>query len=160
MSHNHKCGATTISGGTCKHTVPEGQEHCWLHNGPQCSVCFNALNNRNTRTLPCNHEFHTKCVDRWKRTCAPGDPTCPMCRTPFDLPKYRCRLTVERVNEANTFTTDFQTSNISSIVAGFGFDLREMFQGLYTDIRFDIEHDEDINYILQELGLPLPPENF
>jgi hypothetical protein len=83
-----------------------------------------------------------------------------MCRTPFDLPKYRCRLTVERVNQANTFTTDFQTSNISSIVAGFGFDLREMLQGLYTDIRFDIEHDEDINYILQELGLPVPPENF
>lgn len=160
MSHNHKCGATTISGGTCKHPVPEGREHCWLHNGPQCSVCFNALSNRNTRTLPCNHEFHTKCVDRWKRTCAPGDPTCPMCRSPFDLPKYRCRLTVERVNEANTFTTDFQTSNINSIVAGFGFDLREMLQGLYTDIHFDIDHDEDINYILQELGLPLPPDNF
>jgi len=83
-----------------------------------------------------------------------------MCRTPFDLPKYRCRLTIERVNEATTHTTDFQTSNINSIVAGFGFDLRQMLHGMYTDVHFDIDEDEDINYIMQELGLPVPPENF
>jgi hypothetical protein len=83
-----------------------------------------------------------------------------MCRTPFDLPKYRCRLIIERLEESNTYISDFQTSNISPIAAGFGFDLRHVLQGLYTDIHFDIDPEEDINYILQELRLPVPPENF
>ena len=160
MSQKHTCGATTLSGGKCKHLVFEGKGHCWAHDGPQCSVCFSALNNRSTRTLTCNHEFHTKCLDRWKRTCSPGDPTCPMCRTPFDLPKYRCRLIIERVQESNIFSTEFVTSNINPIVAGFGFDLRHMLQGLYTDIHFDIDAEENIQFILQQLGLPQPPDNF
>jgi len=45
-------------------------------------------------------------------------------------------------------------------MSGFGFDLRQLFQGLYTNISFNIDEDEDINYILQELGLPVPPDNF
>lgn len=154
------CGATTQSGGKCRLLVAVGQEHCWLHNGPQCSVCFSSLTNRNTRVLPCNHEFHTKCLDRWKRTCAPGDPTCPMCRAPFDLPSYRCRLIIERVQESNIFATEFITSNITPISSAFGFDLRHLLQGLYTDIHFDIDPQEDINYIMQQLNLPLPPDNF
>lgn len=160
MSQKHTCGATTLSGGKCKHLVLEGQEYCWLHNGPQCSVCFSCLNSRNTRTLPCNHEFHTRCVDRWKRTCSPGDPTCPMCRTPFDLPSYRCRLIIQRVQEPDVFISDFQTSNITPITNAFGFDLRQLIQGFYTDIHFDIDPQENIQYILQQLELPTPPDNF
>jgi hypothetical protein len=83
-----------------------------------------------------------------------------MCRTPFDLPSYRCRLVIERVQESNTFVSEFETSNINPIMSGFGFDLRQLFQGLYTNISFNIDEDEDINYILQELGLPVPPDNF
>jgi hypothetical protein len=83
-----------------------------------------------------------------------------MCRAPFDLPKYRCRLVIERVQEANTFATEYITSNINPIVSGFGFDLRQLIQGIFTDIRFDIDEEEDIRYIMQELGLPSPPDNF
>lgn len=42
-----------------------------------CAVCLDKFrNNQLVRTLPCDHEFHCKCVDRWllaKRTC-------PLCK--------------------------------------------------------------------------------
>lgn len=151
------CGAQTASGAECKHKVHGTEERCWLHKGPQCSVCYTPLTSRNTRSLPCNHQFHTKCVDRWKRTCSPGDPTCPMCRTPFDLPTYRCRLTIERVSDSNVSTTHFETSNITSIVEGFGLDFRALVPNgpgrILTDIHFDIDEGEDIREVLRELGI-------
>ena len=147
-----RCGAQTTNGAECKHKVTGNDEHCWLHRGPQCAVCYTPLTSRNTRSLPCNHEFHTKCVDRWKRTCAPGDPTCPMCRTPFDLPTYKCRLTIERVADSNVSTHNFETSNIVSIVEGFGLDF--MTEGTrFTDIHFDIDEGEDLREVLRELGI-------
>lgn len=45
----------------------------WLHGGailtaasPRCVVCFSDFEARQLlRVLPCNHEFHAKCVDKW-----------------------------------------------------------------------------------------------
>jgi Ring finger domain len=160
-----QCKGSTLAGIQCKHKAKHNEEYCWLHSGPQCSVCFSTLRTNNTRILPCNHEFHTKCVDRWKRTCSPADPTCPMCRTPFDLPSYRCKLTIERVHDSTTHTSEFTTSNVSSFVTGFGIDLRTLLQDasgsrLLADIHFDIDADESLMQILQELGLPQPPDGF
>ena len=42
-----------------------------------CSVCLSHFcNGDEIRTLPCNHEFHINCIDRWLRERA----TCPVCR--------------------------------------------------------------------------------
>ena len=161
MSQDRRCGAPTISGGNCRHKLHGEQTQCWLYDGPQCAVCFSALTTRNIRKLPCEHEFHTKCVERWKRTCSPADPTCPMCRAPFDLPTYRCRLMIERVSDSNVSITNFTTSNVTPLVAGFGLDLRSLLQErVITDIHFDIDVDENLNEILQELGLPYPTGEF
>lgn len=162
MSQERRCGAQTISGSQCKHKVFGTEEQCWLHRGPQCSVCFSSMNSRSTRTLPCNHEFHTKCVDRWKRTCSPGDPTCPMCRTPFDLPTYKCRLIIERVSDSNVMTSTFELSNILPISQGFGLNIPVMFPEsgrLLTDIHFDIDENEVLEEVLRELGIPFNLEN-
>ena len=154
-----RCGAVTQSGAPCKSKVPDGQERCWIHRGPQCSVCFGSMvTPQSNRTLPCNHTFHTRCVDRWKRTCH-GDPTCPMCRTPFDCPSYRCRLIIEKVPQnGGPIISDFITSNISSIVEGFGIDFRSIIPRpearFELDVLFDIEADEDLNQVLRSLGLP------
>jgi hypothetical protein len=160
-----QCKGSTASGTQCKHKVKQDEEFCWLHNGPQCSVCLLNLRSNNTRVLPCNHEFHIKCVDRWKRTCSPADPTCPMCRTPFDLPSYRCKLSIERLSDANIHAVEFTTQNVASITSGFGIDLRMLLQEagtgrLFTDIHFDIDEDENLTQILRDLGLPQPPEGF
>ena len=51
--------------------LPEGQER------PSCSICMVEYEEgEEIRVLPCTHEFHVECVDRWltmKRTC-------PLCR--------------------------------------------------------------------------------
>ncbi|EHH54787.1 hypothetical protein EGM_15690 [Macaca fascicularis] len=42
-----------------------------------CVVCFSDFETRQLlRVLPCNHEFHTKCVDKWLK----ANRTCPICR--------------------------------------------------------------------------------
>ena len=123
-------------------------------NAPQCSVCLQGLN-RSTRTLPCGHEFHLKCVDRWKRTCR-ADPTCPMCRAPFDLPKYRIRIVIDRVEEGTHEVRSYVTSNIQTIRDEFGLDLRvlESHEEASLNIIFDLEAHEDIVEVLRTLGVP------
>jgi predicted lipase len=86
-----------------------------------------------------------------------------MCREPFDVPTYRCRLIIERVasDPPDRRVTNFETQNVMSIVEGFGLDFRSLVPGgstsrFYTDIHFDIEPSETLEDVLRELGLPIP----
>lgn len=156
-----RCGAETKSGQKCKQVLKIGDEKCWMHSGAQCAVCLSSMStNASTRILGCSHEFHERCLDRWKLSCTGPDPTCPMCREPFDIPLYRCRLMIERVSNHQDYTRDFETSNITSIIDGFGIDLRQLLppssEGrVIADIHFDIEPGEDLEEALRELGLPM-----
>jgi len=149
-----RCGAQTISGNPCKQFLKENQEHCWHHQGPQCSVCLGHMN-RDTRQLPCNHVFHARCVERWKSSCR-ETPTCPMCRTPFDVPVYRCRLIIERVSDGNLNVRDFETSNMLSMIESFGVTIERGQEMLRTEIHWDVGEEDDLNDELLQLGLPLP----
>ena len=154
-----RCGAQTLTGNPCKQIPRADQERCWQHSGPQCSVCLGYMTETNTRELPCKHSFHDRCVERWKSSCTGPDPTCPMCRTPFDVPTYRCRLVIERVSDGSLTTTEFDSSNIHSIVGGFGIDLRALeIDGsmLRSEIQWNIEPGEDLVEQLGLLGLPIP----
>jgi Ring finger domain len=152
-----RCGAQTQNGNSCR-KIPVGtDEFCWQHTGPQCSMCLGYMRN-SVRQLPCNHSFHTRCIDHWKDTCT-GDPTCPMCRAPFDVPIYRCRLIIERVSDGSITTTEFDSSNVRSIVSGFGIDLRTLETGgdmLRSEIHWQIEPGEDLLTVLEQIGLPRP----
>jgi len=157
-----RCGAQTNNGCPCRVKILNGQERCWMHTGQVCSVCFNSMFRVQVeRTLPCGHTFHTRCLERWKRACTTQDPTCPMCREPFDVPTYRCRLIIEKVGEGESERTvrDFSTQNVASIIDGFGLDFRSIVPNgngrFYTDVHFDINADEVLEDILRELGLPL-----
>jgi len=45
----------------------------------QCSICLaHYINGETMRVLPCDHEFHENCIDRWLTACS---RTCPFCRT-------------------------------------------------------------------------------
>lgn len=163
MAERRRCSAQTLTGEPCKQHVKEGQERCWQHGGAQCSVCLTHMGGQSaTRKLGCGHEFHDRCLNRWKLQCT-DTPTCPLCRVPFDVPKYKCRLIIERSSDSARNTNDFETVNIASLVAGFGLQLRELApaQGLFmADIHFDIDPDEILHDVLSELGLPTPPPNF
>jgi hypothetical protein len=155
-----QCGALTLTGSPCKQKIHGDQERCWQHRGTQCSVCLACMGGQSTtRKLGCGHEFHTKCLDRWKTSCTGPDPTCPMCREPFDVPTYRCRLIIERVATGPTDRrlVDFDTQNVMSIIEGFGLDFRSLIPtSQFTDIHFDIDPTEVLEDVLRELGLPIP----
>lgn len=43
-----------------------------------CVICLSRLKEgEDKRSLPCHHEFHRKCVDKWLNSCR---KTCPVCR--------------------------------------------------------------------------------
>lgn len=43
----------------------------------KCVICMGEYNNREKlRRLPCTHDFHSKCIDKWLRS----NKTCPICR--------------------------------------------------------------------------------
>ena len=164
MTTRLRCGAQTLSGDQCKQFKTNNQERCWHHQGAQCSVCLGHMGGQSSiRKLDCGHEFHIKCLNRWKTSCTGPDPTCPMCRVPFDVPTYRCRLIIERTRDVHRHTTDFDTSNIASIMDGFGIDFRQIIPSsgrFYTDVQFDVDPTEALQEILRELGLPAPPDHF
>ena len=158
-----RCSVPTRSGEPCKTILREGQEQCWQHRGAQCAVCLATMGGRTaSRILGCGHEFHERCLNRWKLTCQ-ETPTCPMCREPFDVPTYKCRLIIERSADSFRHINDFETSNIAGILDGSGLQIRELVpsQGRFlSDIRFDIDPEETLQEILRELGLPVPPPPF
>ncbi|XP_041364685.1 E3 ubiquitin-protein ligase RNF181-like [Gigantopelta aegis] len=55
--------------------------------GIQCSVCLGEFDEEDeTKTLPCDHQFHSKCILPWLQKVS----TCPVCRCelPTDDPDY------------------------------------------------------------------------
>lgn len=56
-----------------------GQANLEGEMGRACSVCINEYAQGNKlRRLPCSHEFHIHCIDRWLSE----NNTCPICRQP------------------------------------------------------------------------------
>jgi len=79
-----------------------------------------------------------------------------MCRAPFDLPKYRIRIVIDRVEEGTHEVRSYVTSNIQTIRDEFGLDLRvlETHEDASLNILFDLEAHEDIVEVLRTLGVP------
>lgn len=75
-----------------------------------------------------------------------------MCRVPFDIPLYRCRLIITKVETQETIERHFDTDTLSHINRGFGLDIR---QADDIEINFEIEHNESLHEIIEQLGLPI-----
>jgi hypothetical protein len=79
-----------------------------------------------------------------------------MCRAPFDLPKYRIRIVIDRVEEGTHEVRSYVTSNIQTIRDEFDLDLRvlDSHEDASMNILFDLEAHEDIVEVLRTLGVP------
>ncbi|NXM60471.1 RNF44 protein, partial [Illadopsis cleaveri] len=69
----------TVIGWECWGHLPSYRFNPESHQSEQtlCVVCFSDFEARQLlRVLPCNHEFHAKCVDKWLK----ANRTCPICR--------------------------------------------------------------------------------
>ena len=145
-----RCQATTQKGVQCRRGTAHGGTTCTQHSGDSCPVCLTAMSDGTSRRLDCGHTFHTRCLERWKRTST----TCPMCRTPFDEPQYRVSISVQHLS-SNTVTRDsYVTSNIGQMFSTFG--IPPLQPRFITDIFFDIGFDEFIDDVFREIGVRIP----
>jgi len=145
------CGGQTKRGGQCRRPASHGKDRCCQHMSEQCSICFSQMTPATTRLLECGHSFHTRCIDRWKRTSR----TCPICRQPFDQPVYKVAITIQCIADNQQATDTYTTSNIQSIIDGFGLDpsLLSTSRRTLTDITFDVEFGEILSEVLRDLGI-------
>ena len=76
----------------------------------ECPICLESMSTITDMnyTLPCNHKFHTECVNRWKKITN----TCPCCRAIF------CAKTLEsdRLAENDRLNPDIVRSFIDPIL--------------------------------------------
>ncbi|XP_068978730.1 RING finger protein 141-like [Bombus flavifrons] len=54
-----------------------------LFDSEECSICLLPLINRATYILPCKHQFHKNCIDKWRHQAQEHRALCPLCRSPF-----------------------------------------------------------------------------
>ena len=80
-------------------------------------------------------------------------PTCPMCRTPFDVPQYRVILTIQRVAEGTESTQEVPVTQVTRLVNELGLDLRAIDENTRMDVAFDVEQNEDLREVLESLGI-------
>lgn len=145
-----QCTGTTREGIQCKRMCHGTNNKCHLHKGEQCPVCLLQMTPQNSRRLDCNHTFHTHCLERWKRR----SHTCPMCRAPFDQPRYKVKIIIE----PDGIQHETITSNIQSLVDTFGLDAN--FERFVSSISFSVMNETDLRSILEEIGFVPPGMNF
>jgi hypothetical protein len=107
--------------------------------------------NGGTRTLECGHTFHDRCLERWKRQ--QDRPTCPMCRAPFDAPKYRVTLSIQRVSDGVETVQDVVVDDIEALASEFDIQLHTVNNNYRMDIMFGIDENEDLREVLNDLGI-------
>ena len=154
-----ECGALTRAGTHCRRRKAQGQERCSVHaNMSECAICLNnitARSERNARTLPCNHKFHTACINRWKRQ---GNYTCPVCRRDFDVPAYNITVIIEaRSSRERLITTNLRSSQLIGRNLAETFDLpRDNEIEYMTEIVVDAENMEELrSALINDLGIDL-----
>jgi hypothetical protein len=147
-----RCQATTQHGVQCRRNSVADETTCAQHRGDSCPVCLLTMAQGTSRTLPCQHSFHTRCLDRWKRTSF----TCPMCRAPFDLPQYKVSISVHHLASNTVVRDSYTTSNVAEMFSTFG--ITALQPRYITDIFFDIGFDEFIDEVFQEIGVRLPEQ--
>ena len=147
-----RCQATTQHGVQCRRSAVADETTCAQHRGDSCPVCLLTMAQGTSRTLSCQHSFHTRCLDRWKRTSF----TCPMCRAPFDLPQYKVSISVHHLASNTVVRDSYTTSNVAEMFSTFG--ITALQPRYITDIFFDIGLDEFIDEVFQEIGVRLPEQ--
>jgi len=76
-----------------------------------------------------------------------------MCRTPFDAPKYRVTLTIQRVSDGTEAVQEVAVDDIERLAQEFEINLQTIAQNYRMDITFDIEQHEDLRDVLNGMGI-------
>jgi hypothetical protein len=101
------CQGIRKDGSKCKFrgkVERDGAWFCKVHLPIEdCSVCYEAIQERSAVKLPCSHVYHKKCLRKWIKN---NHATCPYCREriPDDVIDRLCPAPADT---ARTFLVEF-----------------------------------------------------
>lgn len=158
-----QCGAPTVSGGTCRSTVSTCGSRCSWHTvisgeHSQCPICMDDIYVRNCKSLPCNHNFHKKCLDKWK---IEGNRTCPLCREPFDLPQFRVKIQIDPINQGvHTYRSRLfeEPTVIHHIMERENIISND--PDVRTELTLEAEDIQSLRRVLEQIGISLTMEDY
>jgi hypothetical protein len=76
-----------------------------------------------------------------------------MCRAPFDAPKYRVTLSIQRVSDGVETVQDVVVDDIEALASEFDIQLHTVNNNYRMDIMFGIDENEDLREVLNDLGI-------
>lgn len=56
----------------------------FVKNETECSICLDSMRHQHCKRLPCDHVFHSHCIDNWLLN---RSSQCPLCRVFVDADK-------------------------------------------------------------------------
>ena len=158
-----QCGAPTASGGTCRSAVSGSGSRCGWHTvvsgeHSQCPICMEDIYVRNCKKLPCEHNFHKKCLDKWKME---GNRTCPLCREPFDLPQFRVKIEIDPINDGvRTYRSrTFEEPNVIQHIMESS-DIVSNDPNVRTELTLEAEDIQSLRRVLEQIGISLTVEDY
>lgn len=120
-----------------------------------CSICLNCIRHtRSTRHLPCQHMYHSKCLQNWEKT---GGNTCPMCRRQFERTEpvkaaFKITITIENTALEHSSTLDLTDEQIIQFMRSINIDPSDL-NHYITELDLEVDTSEHVNSFLTELGL-------
>ena len=158
-----RCGAPTSAGGTCKSIVCQENSNCGWHTiisgeDAQCPVCMEDIYVRNCKKLQCGHNFHKKCLNKWKME---GNRSCPLCRESFDLPQFRVEIHIQPINgaEREFHEREFSNPGIRQYVMSRS-NMINNDPDIRTELTVETEDIDSLRRILEEIGIELTQEEY
>lgn len=75
-----------------------------MYNIDVCGICRDSLSSSETRVLPCNHPFHTECVNAWLERVQ----SCPFCRVHVKHERTSTRVDVLLLGDGDAFSDNIE----------------------------------------------------
>lgn len=120
-----------------------------------CPICLNELGyEKDIKSLPCEHIFHSKCINRWFRI----KNNCPMCREVDEGERYRTYSNIaysdeEEAEVSNNIVDIGGTVSVNEVILGITgvtIELQPRNDNFNVISRTTLELLDDINTILTE----------
>ena len=142
------CGSKKKDGTRCRRRVKNSGDVCHSHQH-KCSICLNTIET-NITTLPCNHQFHKACIDKWKEE---GKNSCPYCRKEIEKVHYSALIMLYPRTGRGQITTLAAPEIITeTLLRSINVRIEEL-DPRGDSVNLEFEENEDLVEFFDEVGL-------
>lgn len=143
-----RCSADTQNGERCKNVCTSESEFCTVHTSlGECPICMENMFPRTSRIIKCNHRFHKKCLEKWKKQ---NKRTCPVCRSYFDCSRFKVTLSIVDRESLQVHSSNLNPEVVNTLMSGTDSNIN--FETITTDIIFDIDDMVELEQLISDLG--------